>query len=276
MALGPLVVALPRLFLLLAIGAALLVAHVVERRTGTRVESPLWWSLLVGLIAARVAYVLTHLADFEPEPWQALAFWQDGYSPLVGVLAAIATAMFFALRRSFPARQLFAPLIAGLTVWGGLLWVMHALQQGRDQPLPDVALADLSGAQVSLAGFRGGPVVLNLWASWCPPCRREMPVLAEAQQENPGIRFVFVNSGENPATVRQYLSAERLDLRNVLVDLSGQIQRQFDAPGLPTTLFFDSDGSLVDTHLGELSRARLGDYLRKLSVDADRRRPPSG
>lgn len=272
MALGPLVVALPRLFLLLAIGSALFAAQVVERRTGTRLESPLWWSLLVGLVAARAAYVLTHFSDFAPELWQVFAFWQDGYSPLVGVLATVATAMFFALRRSLPVRRLFAPLLVGFIVWGSLLWLMLALQQGRDQPLPDLALEDLSGAPISLAHFRGDPVVLNLWASWCPPCRREMPVLAKAQQENPGIAFVFVNSGENPETVRQYLSAEQLDLRNVLLDSNGRLQRQFNAAGLPTTLFFDSEGRLTDTHLGELSRARLSDYLRRLSIDGNGQR----
>lgn len=264
MALGPVVISLPRLFLLLAVAAVFLSAHGWERRLGRSLEKPLWLSLLAGLLAARLGYVLTRLADFQARPWEVFYFWQDGYLPLAGVVAAAAVAAWFALRRDYTLKPLFMPLLIGLLVWSGANWVQHALRQATDKPLPALEVVDLQEQPVMLDSFRGQPVVLNLWASWCPPCRREMPVLERGQQESPDVHFVFVNQGEGPNAVRSYLAAEQLTLDNVLLDLGEETGRYFRAPGLPTTLFFDADGMLTDTHIGELSRARLGDYLRNL------------
>lgn len=264
MAFGPFVIALPRLFLLLGVAAAWLIAYVMERRGGSGLEKPLWWSLLIGLLAARLGFVLTHLGDYRAQPWEALYLWQGGYVPLLGAAAAILVAGLFVLRRHCSPQRLFPPLLAGLFVWGGLSYLNDALTAATDKPLPDLVLEDLSGRPVNVADFRGKPVVVNLWATWCPPCRREMPILADAQRAEPGVAFLFVNQAEGPETIRRYLSAESLQLDNILLDLGGRIPRDFNAPGLPTTLFFNADGRLVDSHLGELSRAGLGDYLRKL------------
>lgn len=265
MALGPFVISLPRLFLLLGLAAAVITAYGVERRTGVSVRKPLWWSLLIGLLAARLGYMLTHLAAFEARPWEALYLWQGGYSAMLGVLAAVAVVVLAsASRNGYPPRRLFAPLLVGVTVWGGLGWVNDALTQGTDYPLPELTVESLDGEPVSLASFRGQPVVLNLWASWCPPCRREMPVLEAAQQKRPDVEFLFVNQGEGLPAVSQYLWIEELRLRNVLLDPGGRVGRHFNAPGLPTTLFFDAEGELVDTHLGALTGATLGDYLSEL------------
>lgn len=264
MALGPFVISLPRLFLLIGLAAAWFAAWLSTRRGGQSMETPLWWSLLAGLIAARLGYVLTRLPDYAPRPWEALYLWQPGYEPLLGVMAALLTAGGFVLARRYPPQRLFPPLLVGLSVWGGLSGLKLALDRGLHQPLPDLTVADLSGGVVSLADFRGQPVVLNLWASWCPPCRREMPVLQAGQQARPDVHFVFLNQAESPETVRLYLASEDLTLSNVLLDPAGRMGRDFNSPGLPTTLFFDAEGRLRDTHLGEITRAGLGDALRRL------------
>jgi peroxiredoxin len=85
-------------------------------------------------------------------------------------------------------------------------------------PLPDVSLTSIEGNNVALAGFAGKPTVINLWAAWCPPCRREMPVLEKAQDANPDTNFVFVNQGERPDTIRRFIGHQGLKLHNVLVD----------------------------------------------------------
>ena len=69
-----------------------------------------------------------------------------------------------------------------------------------------------------LAGFIGTPTVLNLWATWCPPCRREMPVLQQAQGANPDVNFVFINQGEKADDIQGFIDRQGLTLRNVLVD----------------------------------------------------------
>ncbi len=80
-----------------------------------------------------------------------------------------------------------------------MLSALHSSQQ-----IPDISVRDIDGQPVSLQDLAGKPLVINLWATWCPPCRREMPVLAAAQQANPDVRFVFVNQGEGQLLVEKF------------------------------------------------------------------------
>lgn len=266
MALGPVMLSLPRLFLLLSLVAAFFAAKRMEKRAGREIEPAFWVSVVAGFLVARIAYVLTHLQDFQPQPLQALMFWQDGYAPIAGILTAAGVMIWHAHRHDYAVRIALVPIFLALVVWGGFSWVQHSLLQATDKPLPDLTVENMQGQPISLEEFRGQPIVLNLWASWCPPCRREMPVLAAAQEKEPDIHFLFVNQGEGPGTIDQYMASEQLDLDNVLLDLGSQVGRHFHSAGLPTTLFFDASGKLLDSHVGELSRARLGDYVRALSA----------
>ena len=122
-------------------------------------------------------------------------------------------------------------------------------------------LRNAAGESVQLADFRGRPLVINLWASWCPPCRREMPVLQQAQAENPDVVFLFANQGESAETVRHFLQGENLRLDNLLFDNGGQLGQQVGSVALPTTVFYTAEGRLLGSHLGELSRGSLARYL---------------
>ena len=110
----------------------------------------------------------------------------------------------------------------------------------------------------------GKPLVVNLWATWCPPCRREMPVLAAAQQRETGVNFVFANQAESRATVMRYLTTSQLDLANVTLDRYSELGNVAGSGILPATLFYDGSGRLVDTYLGELSAATLEKKLTQL------------
>jgi thiol-disulfide isomerase/thioredoxin len=128
--------------------------------------------------------------------------------------------------------------------------------------VPQASVTTLAGEPMNLAALaRGKPMVVNLWASWCPPCRREMPVLAAAQKQQTSLSFVFVNQGEDGETAQHYLTAAGLDLANVVIDPGTVLGREVGSGALPTTLFYDANGRLVDTHLGPLSAASLASKL---------------
>jgi len=143
-------------------------------------------------------------------------------------------------------------------------------QTGSDHQRPDVARLPVPDGKTSvLTDFKGKPTVVNLWATWCPPCQREMPVLQQAQAEHPEFHFLFLNQGETAGTVRAFITALGLPLRNVMLDPNGEASAEFGHGALPTTPFFDAQGRLLGAHRGELSRATLAQGLEKLN-------PPSG
>src|SRR3546814_16366109 len=90
-----------------------------------------------------------------------------------------------------------------------------------------------------------------------------MPVLEQAQGRYPGVAFVLVNQGEDRGTIHRYLDRAGLDLDHVLLDPHSQAMLETNTRGLPTTLFFNAEGRLVDTHMGELTRASPADPLRR-------------
>lgn len=217
----------------------------------------------IGILVARLAFVLRWLPDYLAEPWSVLRIGDGGFTWWAGLLAGLAWG-WWKLRRTPGLRTpLLAGLVAGLVAWGGLLGSVWLMQQSS-AALPTTEMTTLDDERVNLSEMSDRPMVVNLWATWCPPCRREMPVLAEAQQSQSDIEFVFVNEGEGPDQIREYLQAEGLSLDNVLLDPFSSLMHEMGARGLPTTLFFDADGRLVDFHMGELTRAGLASKMQAL------------
>lgn len=130
---------------------------------------------------------------------------------------------------------------------------------------PDVPLKTLSGETVTLDQLaEGKPMVVNLWATWCPPCIREMPVLEQAQNSHPDVVFVFVNQGEHAETAAAFLDSTGLELTHVVTDAGGQLAKVTASMALPTTLFYNADGEQVDLHRGELTAAQLEPLLKRI------------
>ena len=218
-------------------------------------------ALFVGLLAARIAYVLVWWREYAIAPVSVIRIGDGGFNPWAGLAAGIAFVAWRTRAATLLRRPVLAGIAAGTLAWAAASAAFWWMQQSA-QPLPDSALATLDGQPTALADYRGQPVVVNLWATWCPPCRREMPVLARAQAAYPGVSFVLVNQGEDLHTIRGYLEETGLDLQHVLRDPHSRTMAETGARALPTTLFFDASGRLVDTHLGELTGASLADTLR--------------
>ena len=262
-AIGPLALPVTLVTFAISLGLGWWVSERVARRRALSVEPALYLVLVTGLIASRLAFVLEYHAAYMDAPLAMLDIRDGGWSPLIGFAAAAICVALLVARRTAYGKPLIAGWGVALYVWLAGMWLTSALQ-GTPPGLPAITLASLDGTSVNIAGLRGRPVVLNLWASWCPPCRREMPVLQQAQQRRDDVEFVFVNQGEAATKVQAFLSANRLQLRNVLLDSNGQAGMQFNQRALPATLFFDARGHLVATRVGELSPATLAERLDAL------------
>ena len=138
------------------------------------------------------------------------------------------------------------------------LYLLGTLIRTPSSPptLSQLSLPHLEGYSVAFNDFET-PLVVNLWATWCGPCRRELPMMHDMAAQNPDITFVFVSQGESTAKVNKYLLDNKLELSHVLLDKKGVLAHRFQSRGLPTTLFFDTSGNLVEAHLGELSSVQL-------------------
>jgi cytochrome c biogenesis protein CcmG/thiol:disulfide interchange protein DsbE len=144
-----------------------------------------------------------------------------------------------------------------------------AQQAGR--PLPTFELRDQHGVKVTNVDMLGRVWMLNVWASWCPPCRAELPLLARAADElrDEGLDLLLLNAGETASVAVRFLEAEALPLRTLVdpdqsergLERTNDALRRLRTGGLPTTYFVDADGTLLATFVGELTPDALAERL---------------
>lgn len=127
-----------------------------------------------------------------------------------------------------------------------------------DYSAPNFTVEDKSGNEVTLESFFGKPIVLNMWASWCPPCKAEMPYFEEAYKENSDIQFMMVNmtSGDSRSDADKLLKEEGYTFP-VFYDTDGIAAYVYNASSLPMTIFIDENGDLVTYANGSLSKEQL-------------------
>ncbi|MCG6895674.1 MAG: TlpA family protein disulfide reductase [Thiocapsa sp.] len=119
-------------------------------------------------------------------------------------------------------------------------------------PAPTFDLLGPAGEPQRLADHRGKPVILNFWATWCPPCRAEMPSMQRAHERvaGEGIAVVAVNVGEDAETITRFLTEMEVDFP-IPMDVDSRVVQAYPVKGLPTTFVIDPEGRLVFTATGE-------------------------
>lgn len=217
----------------------------------------------IGLLAARLVHLALNATLYLASPASMFDLRDGGWHVVAGGAAGAAWLVWRGWRMPLCRRPLSAAAAAGLLVWSAATLLTGARDAAT---MPATALTALDGgAARELRTVAGGrPVVVNLWASWCGPCRQEMPTLAAAQQREHKVGFIFVNEGESEMAVRAYLASLGLPLRDVLLDPVSELGPAVGSRGLPTTLFYDAQGWLVDAHFGVLNAPALESRLRAL------------
>lgn len=172
---------------------------------------------------------------------------------------------------------------AGLTL-GALLSLMILIRPDRVQseltaallpqripgpvighPAPDFVLESLSGNTVHLSELQGHPVLVNFWATWCGPCRQEMPLLAKYHLNQSDLVMLAVNAGEDRDQVKAFTDEFGL-MFDVMLDPEGRVQSLYDIRGYPTTFFLDEKGIVRAVVMGALDETSLPRYLEKVGV----------
>jgi peroxiredoxin len=133
------------------------------------------------------------------------------------------------------------------------------------QPAPSLRLPLVGGDEVDLASYRGRPVILSFWATWCAPCRTEMPAFERAQQQyrDQGLAVLGVDFQERDDEIQAFVGEIGVTFPS-LVDRTGEVTRRWRATGLPTTFLIDRQGIIRDVRVGAFTDEMLADRLTKL------------
>ncbi len=148
-----------------------------------------------------------------------------------------------------------------------------AIAQGADtaaltaKPAPAFTLEAVDGQQISLSDLKGKVVLLNLWATWCPPCVRETPRLVRVYEtyKQQGFVVLGINTTyqDDRAKVAQFVRDKQISYP-VLLDLTDQFGEKYGARLLPTSYLIDQSGRIVSTKVGEVDEAQLGEQIQAL------------
>lgn len=257
--LGPIALPVNLALLYLSFFCAWLVGCWLGYKEKKNPEPALFNILILGALGARVAFVVQYFEHYNTDIWKVIDIRDGGFSLPFGIITGLLVAIYHLWRKTNVRRTLSIALTTGVVIWGSGMALVNAFESS--QQLPDIALRDLQGKPLNLQDLQGKPLVVNLWATWCPPCRREMPVLEKAQKMHKDITFVYLNQGEGQQEVQLFLQQQNLTLENIFLDGNARAGQHVGSRSLPTTLFYSKDGQLKHSHLGELSAGSLAHAL---------------
>ncbi len=133
----------------------------------------------------------------------------------------------------------------------------------RAETLPALTLRPLAegGTELDLAEL-AGPAVVNLWATWCTPCRKELPAFQEVSEQRPDVHFIGVDIAEDASTAQDYLDELGVTFEQFLDD-RGELSGKLGTAVLPVTIVVGRDGRIVTEHVGAMT---VGDLDRALDA----------
>lgn len=130
---------------------------------------------------------------------------------------------------------------------------------------PDFTLTDLNGKEVKLSELKGKKVFLNFWATWCPPCRGEMPDIEKIYQDtkDSDLVIIAVELGEPINTVKSFINKNKYHFK-VLLDLDQSVGATYHISAIPTSYFINSDGNIVSTNTGAMTLEEMKQHISDL------------
>lgn len=154
------------------------------------------------------------------------------------------------------------------TFWGALIGETNLAQSSlvAEQAAPDFELKSLAGETIRLSDFKGKPVLLNFWATWCGPCRAEFPELQSAAVEyKDKVVIIGINmtTNDTPTQVPAFVAEFGVTFP-IALDETGEVSRAYQITGLPTSVFIDRDGIASEVRLGAINKAYIEAILSKL------------
>jgi cytochrome c biogenesis protein CcmG/thiol:disulfide interchange protein DsbE len=284
--LGPLLIPTRPLILVLSLFFAFWFASLLSLRFAlekSKVKRVFEYSAWIGVLGARLSFVAMNWSAYRAAPWTVLYFWQPGYFYLGGLASGICGALLLGLK-FFPAKRRALFTVLGSSYLLAILLYLSGLQSleffrqpgvsGVGSVVSDFRLRNLSGSSVQLSDLDGQGIVVNFWATWCPPCRREMPMLDDIQKiyHARGISVVGIAIGEPADQVLSYVESVAVSYpiwvdaspSAVGFDRTQDIFSRFGGIGFPTTLFIDRNGVIHTIYVGELSRGFLQSQIDQL------------
>ncbi len=188
-------------------------------------------------------------------------------------------------RRALPLIASMLAIVIGLLLIAGPAFLSSlpaaprpALQSGlpsgampkEGELIPDFNLPTLDGRKVRLSDLRGSPVLINFWATWCAPCKQEMPLIVEQYNWNKGkgLRVLAIDTLANDNVDDMRAFAQKFNMNfDVLVDETDAIAGGWDVMGLPTTFFVKDDGTVAKVHVGQMTADQLQEYMKLVLPD---------